>query len=451
MNLAVVTTLAVLITAWALLSGALARRNLTGPMLFVLAGFVIGNPDWGPLPVDAAATSVQVIAEITLALLLFSDASRISLGELRREASIPARLLGIGLPLTIVLGTATAVVVITDLPWALALFIGAALAPTDAALSAAVITNPRVPMRLRRSLNVESGLNDGIATPLVTVALVVSATALGLTDEPESIAFSEALRELGIGALAGLAVGAMGAWATNQATRRGWTTAGARQMAALGLAVGAYALALAGEGNGFIAAFVAGLVFSGIADKDMVDTETVVVLPELGGELLALVVWFLFGAGLLPIILANLDLATVTVALLSLTVLRMLPVAVAMIGAGLPRRDVMFLAWFGPRGLASVVFALLAVEELAEAEQPLVGQAIAVVGLTVMLSVILHGATAAPAAQRFDPTRVQHTSAAEEPAARPQQLSSTGDSPPGLRLGRPDTGTGASGDAGRAT
>lgn len=118
MSLATVTTLAVLIAAWALMSGALARRNLTGPMIFVLAGFLIGNPDWGPLPLDAAATSVQTIAEVTLALLLFADASRINLGELRREASIPARLLGLGLPLTIVLGTAAAVVIITDLPWA---------------------------------------------------------------------------------------------------------------------------------------------------------------------------------------------------------------------------------------------------------------------------------------------------------------------------------------------
>ncbi len=424
MNLATVTALSVLLAAWALLSGALARRNLTGPMLFVLLGYLLGNPDAGVFPVDVTTEAVQATAEITLALLLFADASRINLTELRREASLPARLLGLGLPLTIILGTATAALVLADLPWPLALLVGAALAPTDAALSAAVVNNPRVPLTLRRSLNVESGLNDGIATPLVTMALAVSAAQLGLSAETESLAFTTAARELAVGALAGLVIGVVGAWSANQATRRGWTSPGARQIAVLALAVGAFALAGAGGGNGFIAAFAAGLAFSAVADTTLVDTETVVVLPELGGELLALVVWFLFGAGLLPIVTAHLDLATVTFAVLSLTVLRMAPVAVSLIGAHLPRRDVVFLGWFGPRGLASVVFALLAVEQLAEAEEPLVGHAIATIGLTVLLSVVLHGVTAGPAGRRYADVLPAASGPADVPVpqARRQQL-----------------------------
>lgn len=448
MSVASVSTLAMLIAIWALVSGALARRNLTGPMLFIIAGFLVGNPWWGPLPIDAEAESVQAVAEVTLALLLFADASRIDLRGLRREASVPLRLLGIGLPLAILLGTASAVALGSGLPWALALFVGAALAPTDAALSAAVINDRRVPMLLRRSLNVESGLNDGIATPVVTVALALSATALGLTETTEGHALAGAVRELAIGTAAGVAVGFVGGWAANGATRRSWTSAGARQMAVLALAVGAFALAQVGGGNGFIAAFVAGLAFSGVAAKDLVDTETVVVLPELGGELLALVVWFLVGAGLVPIVVANLSLSTILYAGLSLTLVRMVPVALAMTGTGLSRRDVLFLGWFGPRGLASVVFALLAVEALAEAEHPRVGQAVSVVALTVLLSVVLHGVTAAPAAKRFG--RAPDRGAQAAPAARPQWLTSPADSAPGAHeFGRgADPGLPDRGDAG---
>lgn len=424
MNTATITAVALLITVWSLLSGVLGRRNLTGPMIFVVVGYGLGNSDWGVLPVDATAESVQLIAEVTLALLLFSDASRVSLAELRRDAGLPTRLLAIGLPLTVVIGAATAFVVLTDLPWSLALFIGAALAPTDAALSAAVINDDRVPPRLRRSLNVESGLNDGVATPVVTVALALAAAELGLKAESETVAASAVALELLGGAAAGLAVGALGAVGLNGAVRRGWTAPGAQQMATLALAVTAFTLANAAEANGFIAAFIAGITFGAVIDRSEVDAERAVELPELGGELLALVVWFLFGAGLLPIVVGEIDVAMVAYAVLSLMLLRMVPVAVALIWSGIPRREVLFLGWFGPRGLASVVFALLAVERLAEAEEPLVGRAIATVGLTVLLSVVLHGVTAGPAGRRFGDTAsgCEYSDAASVPQARTQQL-----------------------------
>ncbi|MEQ6903145.1 cation:proton antiporter [Nocardioides sp. YIM 152588] len=431
-----ITTLAALVAGWALLSGALSRHNVTGPMVFVAAGYLLGNPDWGPMRVDVATESARFVAEVTLALLLFADASRIDATQLRHSAAVPARLLGIGLPLAMIAGTAAAVAVVTDLPWVLALFVGAALAPTDAALSAAVITDERVPLRLRRSLNVESGLNDGIATPVVAMALAGSAAALGVTESAESVAVVDALRDLGVGVLAGLVVGAGGAWATDRATRRGWTSSSARRLAVLALAVVAYSSALAAEGNGFIAAFVAGVAFSGVAARDAADEEGLVVLPELGGELLALVVWFLFGAGLVPIIAANIDAAAVLFAVLALTLLRMAPVAIALVGAGLPRRDVLFLGWFGPRGLASVVFALLAVETLAESAHPMAGWALAAIALTVLLSVVLHGLSAGPVARRFAPPAAEAAEAAgaaevaeggPAPNARPQRLVVPGD------------------------
>ena len=180
MTEATVAVIALLVLGWAVVSGALARHDITGPFVFAVAGYVLANPDWGPLTVDVDAASVHVIAEVTLALVLFSDAARVNLAELRRDLAIPVRLLGIGLVLSVVLGSVLAGWILGGFPWALAGFVGAALAPTDAALSVQVINDERIPLRLRRALNVESGLNDGIATPIVVFMLAVAASQLGL-------------------------------------------------------------------------------------------------------------------------------------------------------------------------------------------------------------------------------------------------------------------------------
>jgi sodium/hydrogen antiporter len=194
--------LALLVLGWAIVSGALARHNVTGPLVFLVAGYLLANPDWGPLNVDVDAASVHVVAEVTLALVLFSDASRVNVTELRRDAWLPVRLLAIGLPLSVALGSLLAAAFF-DVPWALAGFIGAALAPTDAALSAQVIDDERVPLRLRRALNVESGLNDGIATPIVTFMLAVAASQIGVDQHGASYDAGQALRELGGGSSSG--------------------------------------------------------------------------------------------------------------------------------------------------------------------------------------------------------------------------------------------------------
>jgi NhaP-type Na+/H+ or K+/H+ antiporter len=191
-----------------------------------------------------------------------------------------------------------------------------------------------------------SGLKDGIATPIVTVSIAVAASQLGHVTESVSFELDSALWELGVGVAIGIVLGGLGAVALNRATRLGWLARGGRLLAALALAISALAVTPAVDGNGFIAAFVAGAAF--------------------GGELLALVVWFLFGATLLPIAFNQWSVPVVLYALLSLTVVRMVPVAVSMIGAGLDRPTTAFLAWFGPRGLASVVFALLAIESSAK-------------------------------------------------------------------------------------
>ncbi|MBK9179483.1 MAG: cation:proton antiporter [Acidimicrobiales bacterium] len=414
MTVGAVALVGLLLFAWAATSGALARRNVTGPLVFAVAGYLLANPTWGPVTVDVEASSIHLIAEVTLALLLFTDAARVNLRELKADPALPVRLLGVGLPLSVAAGAAIAAMVF-DLPWGLALFLGAALAPTDAALSVQVINDERIPMRLRRSLNVESGLNDGIVTPVVMVALAVAASQLGQTSESVSIEFGAALRELGVGVVVGVVLGAVGALVLNRASLQGWIAPGGRRLAALALASSALAVTLAFDGNGFIAAFVAGIAFGALADREALDVEQTNELPELGGELLALVVWFLFGASLLPIAFEHLDASVAVYALLSLTVVRMLPVALSMLGVGLDRPTTLFLAWFGPRGLASVVFALLAIEELGETD-PAANRAVAAVALTVAASILLHGLSAGPGGRGY--VQREHADHTAGPRAR---------------------------------
>lgn len=400
MNETTVAVLALLVLGWAIVSRLLANHDVTGPLAFVVAGYLLGNPDFGPVTVDVTSSSLHAVASITLALVLFHDASCIDARALRHDLALPARLLGVALPLTVVLGGLLAGWLVTDLPWALAAFVGAALAPTDAALSTQVIEDERIPTRLRRGLNVESGLNDGIATPLVTFALAIAASQLGLTGATEAHQAGGALRELGVGLAVGIAMGAVAASAMSSAGRRAWTAPGGRRIGTLATAVAAFALASAVDGNGFLAAFAAGLAFGRTLGDTLVRVDDVGALTELTSRLLGLVIWFLFGATLVPIAVDVADVPITLYAVASLTVVRMLPVVASMVHSGLERPDVLFVGWFGPRGLATVVFALLAVEGLGT-QAPVVQRSVATVALTVALSVLLHGVTAGPGVRRL--------------------------------------------------
>ena len=398
MTEASLAVLLLLIIGWAVASDRLARWNITGPLVFTVAGFVLGNPDWGPLEIDVDAPSVHLLAEVTLALLLFSDAARVNIAKLRRDIRVPGRLLGIGLPLSVILGSLTAAWLFDDATWALAGFVGAALAPTDAALSAQVIDDERIPMRVRRALNVESGLNDGIATPIVVFCLAVAASELGASDSHDSTE-GAAVLELAIGILVGLAVGLGTAKLIALGARRSWILPGGRRLATLAAALASFFVAVSISGNGFIAAFVAGIAFGAALPRDVADVNEVGTLPQLLGEVLAFAVWFLFGAALVPVAFEYLSASTLVYALLSLTLIRMVPVWLALLGVGMDRATNLFMGWFGPRGLASVVFALLAIEDLGEAE--IVGPLLSAVGFTVLLSVILHGISAGPLGSRY--------------------------------------------------
>ena len=393
MTVSTVAVIALLVLGWAVVSGSLARHDVTGPFVFALAGYLLGNPGWGLLTVDVEAKPIHIVAEVTLALVLFSDAARVNVSKLRHDFSVPVRLLGIGLVLSVVLGGLLAAALFNDFPWALAGFVGAALAPTDAALSVQVINDERIPLRLRRALNVESGLNDGIATPIVVFMLAVAASQLGIVSEGVPYEAGAALRELAAGILVGVVLGVGGAVLVSIGARRRWMEPAGLRLATLAVAVASLSVAVSFDANGFIAAFVAGMAFGRMLDARVVDVGEAAELPELVGELLALVVWFLFGVTLVPLAFDHFDVLIVVYALASLTIVRMLPVALSLVGSGQDRPTVLFIGWFGPRGLASVVFALLAIEQLGEASAE-AGRAVATVAMTVLLSVVLHGITA---------------------------------------------------------
>jgi sodium/hydrogen antiporter len=388
-----VAIVAALIFAWGTLSARLERFDVTAPITFVVVGVLLTHGPVSPLGFAPSHELVKGLAEATLVLVLFSDASRVRLRDLQTDMGLCLRLLGIGLPLTIGLGTLLALALFANMSIWLALLVGAALAPTDAALGAGMLVNLAVPARIRRLINVESGLNDGIATPFVLIAVAGAETAA----HAASTGPGRAVAELALGVLIGAFVGSVGGFLVQAARRRGWAEGGFAGSAILALAVCAYACALALHGNGFIAAFVAGLAFRAIGGRP---GEGLVPFVEETGALVSLLVWLAFGAIAVVPALENLTWQVVVYSVLSLTVVRMAPTALALAGARLGRAAVLFVGWFGPRGLASVVFALLALEELGEHAT---GQAVAVIAVTVLLSVIVHGATADPLARRHGP------------------------------------------------
>lgn len=385
---------------WALISGR--AQVISAPIFFVLVGLVLAE-GVQLLAIAPDPHLVKLVAEVTLVWVLFADASRVRISTLRRDAGLYIRLLGLGLPLTMVLGSAIAFSLLGLSPW-YALLVGAALAPTDAALGATVMTDSRIPLRVRQTLNVESGLNDGIATPVVTTALAGIVIASG-TDSDFSLA--QALLGLPVGMLIGLAMGFAGGTLLRLAHRRGWSSEDLAGPAVLALAVLTFVIAILLLANGYVAAFVAGIAFGSSAGRG---GETEVYYVEQTCGLASMVCWLLFGALAVPTLVADLSWRVVLYALLSLTLVRMVPVALVLLGSGIDRRSTLLMGWFGPRGLASVVFALIAIEELHEVPGP-ADDVVTAIGLTVLLSVLLHGLSAYPLIGRYA------TTAAAEPAA----------------------------------
>ncbi|MEM8746477.1 MAG: cation:proton antiporter [Actinomycetota bacterium] len=405
-----VAIVATAIVVYALGSRAIERTPVTMPMVFVALGAIAG---WtGVLDLTAEVAEIELLAELTLVVILFSDAVRIEPARLRTHVVLPVRLLGIGLPLTIVLGAVGNSLLFPDLRWAEVALLAAILAPTDAALGSAVVEDESVPARERLALNVESGVNDGLVVPVVTVLVAV------VVDEPRSalswVGF--VIRQVGGGVALGVAIGAGAIWALRRTHAAGWSDGRYEQLAVLMLPVLClFAGEFAGV-NAFVAAFVAGLSFSTVGMRPDGDASTrggadVSTSPERFAEytedtaqLLAIAAFFVFGNALLSEVTDDITVPVVICSILALTVARIVPVWISMTGTGLAWPSRLFLGWFGPRGLASIVFGLLLLEEFEDRVGPSGGtaeQLFGVIGITVTLSIVLHGATAAWGARRY--------------------------------------------------
>jgi NhaP-type Na+/H+ or K+/H+ antiporter len=407
LNLTALAVISACIVVWGLVSARLERWNISAPIAFMVLGLAVTHGPVTLMHLSLHSSTIRSLAEVTLAVVLFADASRVNARQLRAAMAMPVRLLAIGLPLTIGAGAALAAGLFSGSGLWVAAAIGAIVAPTDAALGAAIMEDERVPAGVRRVLNVESGLNDGIATPFVNLFLAGAATAEAVHG---STTAASAVVELVGGAAIGLGIGTAGAVLLALARRHGWSAAGFRPLVVLALALFAYSASLLAGTNGFVAAFVAGMAFGTVLPRH---EDELVGFSQEAGTLLSLLVWFVFGAVMLVPGLDHVGWRDLVFALLALTVVRMVPVALALTGLGLDRATVAFVGWFGPRGLASVVFGLIAVDTLAPADAQVV---LAAVTTTVALSVVLHGITASPLAARYavvaarlHPERPEHT------------------------------------------
>jgi NhaP-type Na+/H+ or K+/H+ antiporter len=385
-------TLAVTLLTFAAISGRIEGTSLTAPMVFTTLGLLFGADALGLVDESATGEGVKLLAEAALTLVLFSDASRIDLRTLRSEIALPVRLLAIGLPLTLLAGFGAALVVLGGLAWPEALVLAVVLAPTDAALGQSVVTFPRLPSRVRQGLNVESGLNDGICVPLFFIALAVAQAEEGAIGD--GAAARLVAEQIGYGVLAGAVAGTAAA-AVVLVGKRQLAAPAWLQIVPLAGAGLAYGIAQPLGGSGFIAAFVGGLFFGAILEQ--LEAEVSYLLEE-AGVITSALTFIVFGAVLLEPALHDVTWEVGAYAVLSLTVVRMLPVAISLLGTGARRPTVGFLGWFGPRGLASIVFAILVLEEGGLPHDHLI---LVTVMITIGLSVLAHGISAAPLSRRF--------------------------------------------------
>jgi len=376
-----------LLFVYALLSRRLSETPITAPILFTAVGMLV-SPKWEYV-VGAGVTASVFLrgAELGLVLLLFTDASRTELAVVRSIRTVPGRLLSAGMLLTIILGTLAARLVFPGLSLWEAGILGTILAPTDAGLGQVVVSSPRVPKLIREALTVEAGLNDGLSVPFMLFFMALAAAKI----EGGPTALLQFIGEqLGLGILLGIAIGLVGGWLLRVARRRKWMGEAFQQIAVVAMPLFCMLFAEMVDASMFIASFVAGLAVQ-IPFKEACKHS--VEFAEEWGQLFNLAVFFLFGMIVIR------DWAQFTpscwiYAILSLTIVRMLPVALALIGTGLSRGSVVFMGWFGPRGLASIVLGLVYLEqELQLPGEPTIQLAVIV---TVVLSIFLHGLSAMP-------------------------------------------------------
>lgn len=392
---AALTTVTALLLAYALFGRKTLAWNLSAPMVAMGAGFIVFTVA-GTAALDLG--SVHVLAEVTLILVLFHDAATVRLNGLVRDYSVPLRLLAIGFPLAVLAAFGTAWALFPGLGLLGAGLLAAAITPTDAGLGAPTVLNPAVPVRVRRALNVESGLNDGLATPIVLLCLAGLSAAEGSSSD--SSAFMIGVVPVALALALALVVGTGSAWLLDRSIRSNWSTPEGRQIAVLMIPLLVLGLAEVIGANSFIAAFVGGLAFGASSAAMQDDEQAESGFLEMTSDVFGFGVWLLGGGVVLLAIQIGFRWQWLVMAVLALTVLRVVPVWLALLGKGFRAQTILFFGWFGPRGLASLIFALLVVEELGESS-PVVADVVGTLAVTVVLSVVAHGISAAPLSRRY--------------------------------------------------
>ncbi len=383
--------IALLIFLFSVVAGRIEHSYLSGPIVFVVSGFVMGPMVLGWFDGDVTGTEFRVIADLTLALILFIDAAHADLSILKRQIRIPSRMLLIGLPGVIALGFGLAVLMFDQLSLYEAAILATILAATDAALGKAVITNKAVPVGVREGLNAESGLNDGLCVPVLLVFIALAKGA-GADGGGAGLAFKLVAQELSIGLIVGLGLTAIGGWLMHFFWKRGWVTEIWMHVAVVALALSAFAIAQSLHGSGYIAAFTGGMLFGFLAKEN---THEMLLAAEVDGEVLAMLAWFAFGVAVIGQQSELFTWPMVLYAVLSLTVIRVLPIFLSLSGSGESVSSRLFLGWFGPRGLASIVFGIIVLN----ADLPGGRFIVIVVVCTVFLSLVAHGLSANPLAK----------------------------------------------------
>lgn len=385
--------LAGFVMLYSIVAGGIERTWVSGPIVFTAFGALVGPVGLDLLSFETGGETLRTLAELTLALVLFTDAAGADLRVLRQAAQLPVRLLLIGLPLTIGLGYLIGMLLKVHLSALEVALVATMLAPTDAALGKAVVTNVAVPDDVRQGLNVESGLNDGICVPILFVFLAL-AQEVASGAETWNLALGLVAEELGIGLAVGVVLTILAVQLLGVSARHHWLTRTWLQLPVVGLALTCFAVAQLLGGSGFIASFTGGLLFGYLEKRH---SEALLRAAEGTGDTFALITWVIFGSLVLGQAVGYLSWRLVLYAVLSLTLIRMLPVLLALTGTGLSTEGKLFIGWFGPRGLASIVFALMVLE----ANLPYSHNMAVVVACTVILSILAHGVTANPWARAY--------------------------------------------------
>jgi sodium/hydrogen antiporter len=380
--------LAAFLLVYSAVAGRVERSLISGPIVFTAVGFILGPDVLGVLRINISGEGLRILAELTLAMVLFTDAANADFGLVRRNLGLPERLLLIGLPLTIVLGFLLAAIVLPSLETIEVALLATILAPTDAALGKPVVANPAVPAVMREALNLESGLNDGICVPIV-VLLLGLAVGTQIEGEPIVHVTRVVVEEIGIGIIVGLGLTWLTTLMLRFAQRRGWISEHWVEIPIVALAAACFAAAQAAGGSGFIACFIGGLLLSGLGASHK---KELLRGAEHMGEALALLTWVVFGGIVVARLIDRVTWPAFVYAVLSLTVIRMLPVLLCLIGTRTNASDKLFIGWFGPRGLATIVFGVLVLDEKLPGNDTIILAA----GWTVLLSVVAHGVSANP-------------------------------------------------------